>query len=337
MGLRNRKKRVRDQVIVITGATSGIGLATACLAAARGARLVLASRNEKELQEICGRIHAMGGEATWVKADVARREDVEEIARTALEEFGGFDTWVNNAGVTIFGRLEDVPLEDERRLFDVNFWGVVHGSLIALEYLGTRGGTIINIGSVLSYRAVPLQGTYVASKHAVKAFSEALRMEIEKERLPVAITLVAPGTIDTPYPHHARNFLESKAIIPPPYYAPEVVARAILRCAGHPVRDVKVGGFATALVWMDKLFPRTTDRIMKRSMFRQQVRKGEPPVPDDGLYSAPRSEGEVRGGYPGHVSRTSLYTAMRLHPVRSALTLGALVAAARAGTRRAAA
>ncbi len=311
---KRQTRKLNEQVIVITGATSGIGLATALLAARKGARVVLASRNEDDLRRICDRINREGGHSTYEVADVARREDVERIARTAVEEFGGFDTWVNNAGVTIFGRLWEVPLKDERRLFDVNYWSVVHGSLTALDHLRDKGGTIINIGSVLSQRAAPMQGAYTASKHAVKAFTEALRMEIEKENLPVAVSLVKPASIDTPLPHHARNYMEEKATLPPPYYSPGIVARAILRTAVHPRRDVTVGSASAGLILGEKLFPRTIDRLMEATMFRLQKNAEASRIDDDGLYSAPGAEGETSGGYRGHVATRSPYTAMRLHP-----------------------
>jgi NAD(P)-dependent dehydrogenase (short-subunit alcohol dehydrogenase family) len=200
MGLLSRKPKLKalaDQVIVITGASSGIGLATARLAAERGARLVLASRNEEDLRRACDEIRAKGGRATFVVADVAVPQAVDRIAATAIDEFGGFDTWVNNAGVSIYGKLTEIPLADKRRLFDTNFWGVVHGCRSAVRHLRERGGAIINIGSIVSDRAVPLQSIYSASKHAVQGYTDGLRMELEHEKLPISVTLVKPSAIDT--------------------------------------------------------------------------------------------------------------------------------------------
>ncbi|HZX29899.1 MAG TPA: SDR family NAD(P)-dependent oxidoreductase, partial [Rhodocyclaceae bacterium] len=155
--MKHRLKKIQDQVMVITGATSGIGLTTARRAAERGARVVLAARNAEALGKITAEMAQAGREAAYVVADVARMEDVRRVADFARERFGGFDTWVNNAGISIFGRYEQVPLEDQRRLFDTNFWGVVHGSLVAVEELRHRGGAIINLGSEVSDVAVPLQ------------------------------------------------------------------------------------------------------------------------------------------------------------------------------------
>ena len=158
---------LREQVMVITGATSGIGLTTARLAARRGARIVAVARNEDALRQLVAELLGQRHEATYVVADVASDDDMRFVAQTAIDRFGRIDTWVNNAGVSIFGRSEDVALDDQRRLFDTNFWGVVNGSLAALPYLRNRGGALINLGSEVSEVAVPLQGIYSASKHAV--------------------------------------------------------------------------------------------------------------------------------------------------------------------------
>ncbi|MBA4158389.1 MAG: SDR family NAD(P)-dependent oxidoreductase, partial [Gemmatimonadetes bacterium] len=201
-------KPLKEQVVVITGASSGIGLATAKLAAKRGARVVLASRSRPDLRRAVKEIQKEGGEATYVVADVSDASDVQHIADVAIREFGGFDTWVNNAGVSIYGRMEKVPVRDARQLFEVNYWGVVNGCTAAVPHLRRRGGAIINIGSVLSDRAVPLQGHYSASKHAVKGYTDALRMELEEAGAPISVTLVKPAAIDTPYTEHARNYMD---------------------------------------------------------------------------------------------------------------------------------
>ena len=145
---------------------------------------------------------------------------------------------MNNAGLSIYGPIEEVPVEDARRLFNVNYWGVVHGTLTAVSHLKDHGGAIINLGSVTSDRAIPLQGHYSASKHAVKAFTDALRMELEKEGAPVSLTLIKPGAIDTPFPEHARNYMEAEPKHPAPVYDPSVVADAIIFCAEHARRDL---------------------------------------------------------------------------------------------------
>lgn len=239
-----RLKPLKDQVIVITGASSGIGLVTARMAAKRGARVVLTARNHEALQQAAQEItsdETSGGMAAYVAADVSDESAVRRVAEEAVARFGRIDTWVNGAGVSVYGRLMDISLEDQRRLFETNFWGVVIGSRIAVPHL-RKGGALINIGSVLSDRAIPLQGIYCATKHAVKAYTDSLRMELEHDRLPIAVTLIKPYSIDTPYAEHAKNYLATEPSFPPPVYAPEVVAEAILHCAEHPTRDVYAGG-----------------------------------------------------------------------------------------------
>ncbi|MFL5327212.1 MAG: SDR family oxidoreductase, partial [Microvirga sp.] len=194
-------KPLEEQVIVITGASSGIGRAAAEMAAERGARLVLAARNEDALREVAGECIRRGGQAVVVAADVAKREDIERIAEVATESFGGIDTWVNDAAVALYGDVRQLPIEDQRRQFEVNYWGVVNGSLVAAEHIGRRGGgAIVNIGSVLSDRAMAYQTQYSATKHAVKAFTDGLRMELEAAGAPISVTLIKPSSINTPYP-----------------------------------------------------------------------------------------------------------------------------------------
>src|SRR5687767_9966421 len=277
--MKPRLKKLPDQTIVITGASSGIGLVTARMAAQRGARLVLNARSGEALQKLADEINSAspGGlkRAVAVPGDVASEEDMRRVAEAAIEHFGGIDTWVNNAGVSVYGRIEQVKMEDHRRLFETNFWGTVIGSRVACQYLlrgggPGAGGALINVGSVLSDRAIPLQGMYCASKHAVKGFTDALRMELEEEGAPISVTLIKPSAVDTPYVRHAKNYMDVEPINPPPVYAPETVAEAILHCAEHPERDVTIGGGGRVLAALGQHAPRLTDRYMELTMFSQQ-------------------------------------------------------------------
>jgi short-subunit dehydrogenase len=307
-------KPLEKQVIVITGASSGIGLATARMAARKGARLVLSSRSEEALRKLADEINEQGGQAAYTTADVADQKDVLRIVTTANERFGGFDTWVNNAGVSIYGNLVDVSLDDHRRLFETNYWGVVHGSLAAVAELRRRGGALINIGSALSDRAIPVQGAYSASKHAVKGFTDALRMELEHEGAPISVSLIKPAAIDTPYNDHAKNYLPVKPKNPPPIYAPEVVAEAILHCAAHPERDVFVGGGGKGISLMGQYAPRTVDKLMEWLMFDLQETDKPQHNYEHHSLDKPSGPSVERGNYEGHVAESSLYTKASLHP-----------------------
>ena len=193
-------KPLDQQVIVITGASSGIGLCTAESAARQGAKVVLAARSGQTLDEAAQRINASGGQAIAIECDVANRSEVQHLADETVRRFGRIDTWVNNAGVAIYGRLDEVSDADSRRLFDINFWGVVNGSLEALPYLKRYGGALINVGSEVSEAVVPILGMYSASKHAVKGFTDALRIELERvDKAPVSVTLIQPTAVDTPF------------------------------------------------------------------------------------------------------------------------------------------
>lgn len=328
-------KKLNSQVVVITGASSGIGLVTARMAARYGTRLVLNSRNEDALKQVIEEIRTAGGEAIHVPGDVSREEDVRRISEEAVRQFGGFDTWINNAGVSIYGRLTEVPAEDMQRLFEINFWGVVHGSRIAVEHLRRRGGALVNVGSAVSDRAVPLQGIYSASKHAVKGFTDALRMELEEQGLPISVTLVKPGSIDTPLPEHARNYLPVEPKLPPPVYAPELAAEAILHAAEHPVRDLFVGSGGKGISTIGRYSPKLTDRFMEKNLFRMQQTDQPSSEHSGSLYTAGVDLRE-RGNHSGLTRETSVYTTASLHPLLTgALALGAgLALAAWFGGRR---
>jgi short-subunit dehydrogenase len=331
-----KQKPLKKQVMVITGATSGIGLVTARMASAQGARLMLIARNERALEALCGELNASGGNAVWFAADVSHESEVKAAAKKTVDVFRRFHTWVNNAGVSIYGKLDEVADEDSRRLFDTNFWGVVNGSLIAAKSFEKKGGgTIINIGSTLSDRAIPIQGMYSASKHAVKGFTDALRMELEARNAPIIVTLIKPAAIDTPYKDHARNYMDVLPENPAPVYAPETVAETILHCAENPVRDIFVGGGGKALSTLGELAPRLTDKLMETAIIKMQ-RKDTPALKpkNDGLYTSFDDGLRERGGYDGHVAKSSMYTTAALHPVATSAALAVGLGAAYALTKR---
>lgn len=319
-------KPIDKQVVVITGATCGIGLTTARMAAEQGATLVLAARNGAALEQLAQELVADEVPVATVVADVGKADDVARIGEAAIGHFGRIDTWINNAGVAVFGKLEEVQPEDHRRLFETNFWGVVNGSLEALKYMKARGGALINLGSEVSDRAVPLQGMYSASKHAVKGFTDALRMELEHDKVPVSVTLIKPAAVDTLFAVHAKNYMDREPALPPPIYAPEIVASAILYAAQHPKRDVFVGGAAKAMSVGGFNMPALMDRYMSQAMFKQQ--RSEVPVATerpDALHAFdPAQELRERQGMSDKVVERCPYTAvsLRSEPVMTALLGG---------------
>jgi short-subunit dehydrogenase len=317
-------KPIDEQVVVITGASSGIGLVTAKMAARQGASVVLAARNENDLRTAVDQIRSEGGRAVLHVADVADREQVEGIATTAVREFGRIDTWVNNAAVAMYGRIMELRLDDMRRQFDVNYWGQVHGCLTAVPHLRNQGGALINIASAVADRAIPLQGNYCAAKHALKAFTDALRMELEEMGAPISVSLVKPGSIDTPFFEKAKTYLGVEPQPVPPVYAPEIVANAILECAQRPIRDIIAGGMG-AVVSVSNLAPRLTDKYMERKTFDSQ--KTDQPVADgrrDNLYEPVEHDGGERGrNWQGRTKSTSLFTKAALHPRAASAVVGA--------------
>ncbi len=305
-----RLKPLSDQTIVITGASSGIGRATALAAARHGARIVLAARDASALRHVGDAVRKHGGQARSIAADVGRREDVEALAAFAIEAFGGFDTWVNNAGVAMFSRLEETVEADARRLFDTNFWGTVHGSLVALKTLKSGGGALINVGSIVGDFGVPIQGMYSASKHAVKAFTDTLRIELEVEEAPVSVTLIKPAAVATPIIANVGNTTGREAKLPAPHYAPEEVAHAILHAAAHPQRDIYVGGTGRLMSLFAQAVPHLADKVSAR--FGEDAQLGDLQEHAHDNLHAPAQERTEHA--PHDRGRRSFYTRATLDP-----------------------
>src|ERR687889_243332 len=230
-------RSVSDQVVVIAGASTGIGRASALAFAARGARVVCAARSAQALDTLVTQIRTDGGTAVAVPTDVAEPAQVRALAELAEAQFGRIDTWVNAAAVSVWGRVEDITDEEFDRVMRVNFLGHVHGTHAALPALRRAGGgVIIGVSSVEGVRAVPLHGPYTASKFALRGFYDCLRMELAQEGAPIAVSTILPASIDTPFFEHARSKVGAMPKPPPPVYAPEVVADAIVYTAQHPRR-----------------------------------------------------------------------------------------------------
>lgn len=334
----SKLKPLAEQVIVLTGATSGIGLATALIAAKRGAKLIVAARNESAVHALAKRINEDGGEALGVPTDVGDRAAVLALRDAAMARFGRIDTWVNDAAAATFGKLEEHSIEDHRQVFETGYWGTVYGSLAFVEVAKGQGGALINVGSILSERAVLLQGPYCAMKHAVRGFTDTLRTELERDGANISVTLIKPAAMNTPYPEHARNLMDTAPALPPPLYDPRLSARAILFCAENPRRELTVGGIGRAMTLGAKAFPRLTDFMLELGgKASQSATTPVDPDREDNLH-APREDGAIEDSRPQLVRRTSLWLEAQMNPVAAtaALALGtvAVIAALTGGARQ---
>jgi short-subunit dehydrogenase len=315
-----RLKPLNQQIIVITGASSGIGLVTARRAAAAGARVFLISRNGAALAAIVGEIVAAGGRAAFAVADVGDRDALEAAATTAMGQFGRIDTWVSCAGVAIYAPLLETPASEHERLFRTNYFGTVNSALAAVPRLQAAGGALISIGSVAGDMPSPMMGAYAASKHALRAFIASLRIELKAQGTPISVTLIKPSGVTTPIARHAANHQPGEARVPPPPYDPALVADAILHAATQPVRDLTVGGIGKLEVLFANLFPAAFARLAP-AVVPFLSDPATPRTPGDNL-AGPGEDGLERS--PGAYGRkTSLSLAVRLHPITSAAALGA--------------
>lgn len=321
--MRTRLKTLDRQTIVITGGTSGIGLTIARRAAHEGAKVILVARDEEALRKVSEDIVRRGGEADYVAGDVGDREAMRRVVDTVSERHGGFDTWVNDAGVGIYATLEETSDEDHERLFQTNYWGVVYGSTEALKHLKRRGGALINIGSISSDMPAPILSAYTASKHAVKGFTNSLRLELMHQGAPVSVTLIKPSGIHTPYGDHAKNYMDASSRVPPPVYHPDLVADAVLHAAETPTREIMVGGSGLLQTSLAYFAPRIADRLFAWAFYKTARDPNRPKRNGSGLHK-PGDYGNQLGDQSGYLRETSIYTSAQTNP---AATLGLAVAA----------
>lgn len=329
---------ISEQVVVITGASSGIGRETAIQFGRQGASVVLAARNETALREVEKEVERLGGRAHVVVTDVAEWDQVDRLAREAADRFGRIDTWINNAAASEYAPVEEMTAEEIERQIQVILVSQIYGMKAALPHLKRQGqGTIINNASILAARAVPLQAGYCAAKHGIKGFTEALRLELEHERSGINVTLLMPSSINTPLFDHARSKLGVKPQPIPPFYESRVVAEAILFAAEHPRRDIIVGSAGKMLAVMERISPSLVDRLMltRGAMFEMQ-KTDQPDNGQDNLFKPVHETGSTTGDF-GRLSRsTSLYTRhLEQYPNRKRALLGLAVAGAVVLVRRA--
>lgn len=328
-----RLKPLSDQVIAITGASSGIGLLAARLAAERGARVMLIARNEEALRQIVADIAAKGGQADFAVADVGDRDQLQAAMDKTLKTFGRLDTWVSNAGVAIYADLLDTPAEEHERLFRTNYFGCVNSAEVAMRHLSARGGAFIAVASIVSDMPSPFMGAYAASKHAVASFVRSLRIEARAGGVPVSITLVKPSGMASPISHHAANHRDGRPRVPPPAYDPVLVAEAILDAARTPTREVTVGGIGRLEILFAAHFPALFERIAPIVGPLLQDRS-KPPATSNNLFEP--TAGSERSP-DEHGRRFSLYAFANRHPIVTGALLAGLAGlggARRLGRRR---
>jgi short-subunit dehydrogenase len=325
---------LNQQTVVVTGASSGIGRETAVELARRGASVVLAARSEDSLRAIAGQIEAAGGRAAVVPTDVADWNQVQSLARRAVEQFGRIDSWVNDAAVSQYATVADSTVDEIERIIQVNLLGQIYGMKAALPVMKQQGrGTIVNVASVLGKLSVPLQAAYCASKHGIIGFADSLRLELARDGSRIDVVTVMPSSINTPFFDHARARLGGKRPMPlPPVYDPAAVAHAIAHVCEHPQRDVVVGGAGKAFALMSRLSPALLDALL---LFNDSGAKWQTSDrPDDGrddlfrpLPGVHPARGEW-GSEPWSLG-DSLYTRwVELHPAVKVAAAGAAVAGA---------
>jgi NAD(P)-dependent dehydrogenase (short-subunit alcohol dehydrogenase family) len=308
-------KPVEEQVVVLMGASSGIGRETALRFAKRGAKVVVSARGKEGLDTLVEEIRREGGEATAVFAEVTDFEQVKAVADRAAAEYGRLDTWVHLAAVGLFATFEQTTPEEFERVIDVNLMGQVYGAMAALPHLKREGrGALIHISSVEAKRSFPFHSAYGASKHGIDGFLEALRVELKHEGWPISVTQVMPGTINTPFFDKGRSKLGVKPVGVPPIYEPETVANIIVYAAENPARDLVSGGAAQMMIINQRLSPRMLDAILTtRAGFSPQM-TDEPRSEDDpdNLYDPIPGHDTAKNGFWA-LSR-SLYNWLQMHP-----------------------
>lgn len=295
----------QGKVIVITGATAGVGRATARLAAERGASVGLIGRDAPALEDLRRELEMFHVPVRWVQCDVADARAVDAAADTFERELGPIDVWVNNAMLTVFSMAESLQAEEIRRVTEVTYLGSVHGTLAALRHMRPRNrGVIVQVGSALAYRGIPLQAAYCGAKHALRGFLDSLRAELHSKSRSIKLTAVHLPAVDTPQFDWARTHRSREPRPVAPVYTPEVAARAVLRAAARPKREYWLGGRTALTILANAVAPGLLDRYLGSQAVEGQ-HTDEPVLPDreDNLYEPVPGKHRERGRF-GEESRT---------------------------------
>ncbi len=325
----------QSEVVVITGASAGVGRATARAFAKRGARIGLIARGLDGLNAARREIEALGGQALVAPADVADSAQVEAAAAKIENAFGHIDIWINNAMTSVFAPIKKMTPKEFRRVTEVTYLGYVYGTFAALRRMLPRDrGVIVQVGSALAYRAIPLQSAYCGAKFAIRGFTDALRCELLHDHSNVRVTMVQMPALNTPQFSWVRTRLPRKPQPVPPIFQPEVAADAIVWAARHRKREVYVGASTVAAVWLNKIMPRFLDRYLARFCYQaQQYDGGVDRGREDNLWKPVAGDHGAHGDFSRRAHRHSLQLWADTH--RSTLALvGAAIAALYFGFRK---
>ena len=323
--------RWRDRAVVVTGASAGIGRATVRELARRRARIGLIARGIEGLEATAREVEQLGGRALILPLDVADADAVETAAAQVEREFGSIDVWINNAMCSVFSPVSQMTAAEYRRVMEVTYLGYVHGTLAALERMRTRdSGVIVQVGSALAYRGIPLQSAYSAAKHAIQGFHDSLRAELIHEKSNVKVTMVQLPASNTPQFDWVKSRLPNRAQPVPPIFQPEVAARAIVWAADHPRRELQVGLPTTVAIEGTKIAPGLGDWYLARSGYEaQQTNEPEDPKRLHNLWHPVPGDHGAHGRFDHRAHEHSPATWMSMH--RAALFTVGLATAAIAG------
>ena len=323
---------------MITGATAGVGRATARTLARRGWSLGLIARGQKGLDATTAEVEAAGVRAVSISADVAEATEVAEAAEAVERELGPIDAWVNNAMTSVFGPFREISLEDVHRVTDVTYLGYVYGTRAALDRMLSRDrGVIVQVGSALAFRGIPLQSAYCGAKHAVRGFDASLRSELRHDHSSVRICEVHLPAVNTPQFRWVRSLLDREARPIPPIYQPEIMAEAIAWLLDHPRRSMWVGPSTVATILAGAIAPGLVDRYLGLMGYRsQQTPEPRDDARPDNLYGPVEGNVGAHGAFDGVARARSFQPWLTKH--RASLTAGAAAAgmtlAIAAGARR---
>jgi NAD(P)-dependent dehydrogenase (short-subunit alcohol dehydrogenase family) len=313
-----------DRVVVVTGASAGIGRATALAFARQGARVALLARNRERLDAACNEIRALGADAIAIALDVADAGAVEAAATRIESEVGPIEVWVNNAMVTIFARFDDITPEEFQRVTAVTYLGTVHGTMAALRRMRQRDrGCIVQVGSALAYRSIPLQSPYCGAKAGVRGFTDALRAELLHDRSRVRLSMVQLSAFNTPQFDWARSRLPRRLQPVPPIFQPELAAQAIVRAARDGVRETWVGWPAVKAILSTRIAPKLGDRLAARNAYDAQE-TDEPAEASrrDNLFATVDGAQDAHGRFDARARDRSLQMRLVAHPEWRAAIVG---------------